>query len=146
MADIAWSPGAVTVLAAIRSRCGYSRLVDAREAISAIAGDTLPGETVTGQALLDPSVWPSGPKFITGPLRTPTSATSPSPVNVDTLVFAASEEARNDKSRKLGERHLMTAFMALGGASVHLLELNRDSLLHRIRALELGSPFAASEI
>src|SRR5439155_22268424 len=40
----------------------------------------------------------------------------------------------------------MTAFMALGGASVHLLELNRDSLLHRIRALELGSPFAASEI
>jgi hypothetical protein len=142
--DVIWTASAVAVLAAIRGRAGYSRTTDARDAISAIACDTMPGETVTGQALLDQSVWPSAPKFITGPLRGIAPA-STSPIHVDYLVFAAADEARRAGARKVGERHLMTAFWGLAGTDIHLIELNRDKLLDRIRELELG-PGMASEI
>jgi hypothetical protein len=146
VADVSWTPSAVTVLAAIRGRAGYSRLLDAHEVISAIAADTLPGETVTGQVLLDQSIWPGAARFITGPLRTTTSPTMPSPLNVDHLVFAAAEEARRDGARKVGERHLMAAIWSLAGSDLQRIELHRDTVLNRIRELELGPPIASSEI
>jgi hypothetical protein len=67
-------------------------------------------------------------------------------VHVDALVFAAIEEARRNGARKVGERHLMTAFFAGGGADAHQFELNRDTLLNKIRELELGPSIASSEI
>jgi hypothetical protein len=144
--DLRWSPSAARLVAVLRARSSYARLIEAREAISAIAGDTLPGDTVTGQALLDASIWPGAQRLITGRLRTDLSTTSANPIHVDGLVVAAIEDARADSARKVGERHVMTALWRLGAGDMHHLELNRDRLLEKVRELELGAPFDPGQI
>ncbi len=144
MGTLRWTPSAVRLLAAIRGRAGYSRSLDPREIVSAIAADTLPGETVTGDALLDGTIWPGANQFITGPLRTTTSPTGSSPVNVDVLVNGAIDHAQHDHARRVGERHLLAALWDLGASELHIIP--RDRLFTRVREEELGPAIAASEI
>ncbi len=145
MTQLRWSPPAVRMLAVLRARSSYARLIDAPNAISALAADTMPGETVTGAVLLDQSFWADGPRFITGHLPTALSPVTGSPVNVDTLAFEAIEEATRERARKVGERHVLSALWKFTAASMPP-GLNRDRLLARVRELELGSPFAPAEV
>jgi hypothetical protein len=114
--------------------------------MSAIAGDTLPGETVTAGALIDQAVWSNAGRHITGHLNTPLSPAGGSPVNVDMLAYQALEETKRDGSRKVGERHLIRAFVALGRNDFHTIQLNPDLLVTTVEALELGPAFLAAEI
>lgn len=69
--------------------------------MSAIAGDTLPGETVTAGALLDQAVWSNAGRHITGHLNTPLSPAGGSPVNVDMLAYQALRRQNGTALEKL---------------------------------------------
>jgi len=146
MSDTAWSPTALRLLDALRGRAKYARVINAQEALSAILADTLPGETVAGRALLDQSIWPGAPKFVTGTLATSISAISNTQVHAEVLVVRSIEEAEREHARKVGERHVITALCAFVGQDMGRIELNADRFMARVRELELGPEFTTQEL
>jgi hypothetical protein len=144
--EVPWTPGAVRVLAALRERSSYTRLVEAREAFSAVAADTLPGETVIGRVLRDSAVWPQGRVMISGRSANYIESPSGTVANLEQLAFLAEDAALREGARRVGERHVAVAMVDSFRAGMGAFQLRPDSLLTKVRALELGPAFLPEEI
>jgi hypothetical protein len=146
MAALSWNPRAVRAFQALKDRTGHVRQLEVRQALSALAADTLPGETVIGRALRDLNVWPAAPRMVEGRLGGPPASPSGRSVAVDQLEFAVEEVARREGAIKVGERHLIQALLSIVGPDTNRIELDPARLINEVRLLELGTPFLPSEI
>jgi hypothetical protein len=120
--------------------------VEAREAFSAIAADTLPGETVIGRVLRDPAVWPQSRVMISGRRAHYSESPSGTVANLAQLSFLAEDAASREGARKVGERHVAVAMVDAFRAGMGAFQLSPDPLLTEVRALELGPAFLPEEI
>lgn len=130
----------------MRERTGHARSLELRQALSALAADTLPGETMIGRALRDASVWPAAPRVVEGRLSGPPTSSPGRSVPVDKLEFAAEEAARRDRAARVGERHLIEALLSGVGPDLTRIKLEPARLVAEVRLLELGPPFLPAEI
>jgi hypothetical protein len=112
-------------------------LLPYRELVSALVVNTLPGDSILGSILRDPTVWTGTPasKVTLHPLLDRDNY-STSPANFVNLTFQIEDHAGRDGSHIVGERHI--AQLLVDAKDVQFLGLNAKAAYTKVRELELG--------
>lgn len=103
---LAWLPGAVELIRALRAGADGQRYISSRRAWGAVAFEPEPGTTFASRIIREPAIC-SDP----GGLLAPAIETIHFPVS--TFELEAENRARSEGASRVGERHVVDALVSL---------------------------------
>lgn len=142
---LSWTPGARACYAAIRGRLNDDGTVMLSDIVAALALDTVPNQTLLGQALLNPGIWLASQYATATRRQVPRQHDSSD--NFGGFAFAVERIAREDGSRSVGERHIAKRLVELGRDNrFGFLSLNPQAVYDEVRRLEIGLDLSNEEL